>query len=211
MALRTEELLRSCEADGIEVGCVTKYGYPAIPLCAEADMLSDGHALVSHVSFGATTSKHYGTLDEKYINARVAGGKGKYISADKKIDASTGLFPDRSWFIGNLEHQYFPYLIDYLTQDFFILDDMTVDNTAKYPQFMVFNEEYRLDPLTEENADKTVVGAENQPALNESSERFADAFGSILIRLITFVRSIIEGIVGHAKGTVEPVDPPSAA
>ena len=201
VSLKTEELLRACEADGIAVGCVTKYGYPAMPLCAESDMLSDGHALVSEVSFGATTSTHSGTLDEKYIARRVSEGKGKYISADKKIDASTGMFPDTSWFIGNLEHQYFPYLIDYLTQAFFVSDGMTVDTDPAYPQFMVFNEEYRLDPLTEENADRSVVGVGNEPTFSNSLERFADAFGSILIKLITFVRSIITGIVDHAKGT----------
>ena len=201
VSLKTEELLGACEADGIEVGAVTKYGYPAMPLCAESDMLSDGHALVSEVSFGATVSTHTGTLDEKYINRRVSEGKGKYISADKKIDASTGLFPDTSWFVGNIEHQYFPYLIDDLTQAFFLADGMTVDTNPAYPQFMVFNEEYRLDPLTEENADQSVVGVGNEPTFSNSMERLASAFGNILIRLITFVRSIITGIVAHAKGT----------
>lgn len=200
VSLKTEELLRACEADGVEVGTVTKYGYPAMPLYKESDLLSDGHALVRDVSFGATASTHTGTLDEKYINRRVSEGKGKYISADKKIDASTGMFPDTSWYIGNLEHQYFPYLIDDLTQVFFVSDGMTVDTDPAYPQFMVFNEEYRLDPLTEENADRSVVGVGNEPTFSNSLERFADAFGSILIKLITFVRSIITGIVDHAKG-----------
>ena len=200
VSLRTEELLRACEADGVEVGTVTKYGYPAMPLYKESDLLSDGHALVRDVSFGATASTHTGALDEKYINRRVSEGKGKYISADKKIDASTGMFPDTSWYIGNLEHQYFPYLIDDLTQAFFVSDGMTVDNDPAYPQFMVFNEEYRLDPLTEENADRSVVGVGNEPTFSNSLERFADAFGNILIKLITFVRSIITGIVDHAKG-----------
>ena len=200
VSLKTEELLRACEADGVEVGTVTKYGYPAMPLYKESDLLSDGHALVRDVSFGATASTHTGALDEKYINRRVSEGKGKYISADKKIDASTGMFPDTSWYIGNLEHQYFPYLIDDLTQAFFVSDGMTVDTDPAYPQFMVFNEEYRLDPLTEENADRSVVGVGNEPTFSNSLERFADAFGSILIKLITFVRSIITGIVDHAKG-----------
>ena len=199
VSLKTEELLRACQADGIEVGCVTKYGYPAMPLCEESDMLSDGHALVSQVSFGATTSTHSGTLSDAYIASRDA----KYISADKKIDASTGLFPDTSWFIGNLEHQYFPYLIDYLTQTFFLTEGMTVDTVEKYPQFMVFNEAYSLDPLTEENADKSVVGAEEGPSFTDSVDRFASAFGNILIRLIKYVRGIIAGIVAHATGTAE--------
>lgn len=200
VSLKTEELLRACEADGIEVGSVTKYGYPAMPLCAEADMLSDGHALVSDVSFGATTSTHTGTLDEKYINGRVSEGKGKYISADKKIDASTCMFPDTSWFIGNLEHQDFPYVLDALTQTFFLTDGMTVDTDPACPQFMLYNEG-DLEPLTEENAAQSVVGVGAEPTFSDSVHRFNAAFGNILVRLITFVRSIITGIVDHAKGT----------
>ena len=196
VSLKTEELLRACEADGIQVGCVTKYGYPSIPLFEESEMLSDGHALVRDVSFGATTSTHSGTLSDAYIAAHDA----KYISADKKIDASTCLFRDTSWFIGNLEHQYFPYLIDYLTQAYFLADEMTVDTNPSYPQFMVFNPAYRLDPLTEENADTSVVGVGEEPGLSDSMDRLATAFGNIIIRLINFVRGILTGIVGHAKG-----------
>ncbi len=196
VSLKTEELLRACEADGIQVGCVTKYGYPSLPLCKEAEMLSDGHALVSEVSFGATTSTHSGTLSDAYIASHDA----KYISADKKIDASTCMFRDTSWFVGNLEHQYFPYLLDYLTQAYFLADEMTVDTNPAYPQFMVFNPAYSLDPLTEENADTSVVGVGNEPGLSDSMDRLATAFGNIVIRLINFVRNIIAGIVGHAKG-----------
>ena len=201
VGLKTEDLLRACEEDGVTVGAVVKYGYPAIPLCEDSDLLSDGHAFVKDVSFGAVTATHTGTLDDKYISARVAEGKGKYISADKKIDASTGLFPDTTWYIGNLEHQYFPYLIDYLNQTFFVTDGMTVDTVPSYPQFMVFNEAYRLDPLTEENAACSTVGADDDtPSLNNSMERFAGAFGNILIRIIEYVSAIIRGIVAHAKG-----------
>ena len=197
VSLKTAELLNACVADGIPVGSVTKYGYPSIPLYEESDQLSDGHALVKDVSFGATASTHSGTLSDAYIAAHDA----KYISADKKIDASTCLFPDTSWFVGNLEHQYFPYLLDYLTQTYFLTDGMTVDTDPSYPQFMVFNPEYRLDPLTAENADTSVVNTEDAPGLTDSTGSFARAFGNILIRLITFVRNIIVGIVSHAKGT----------
>ncbi len=202
VSLKADEILASCMIDGVAVGGLTKYGYPAIPLYEDSDMLSDGHALVSHVSFGATASKHDGTLDDKYINRRAAEGFGKYISPDKKIDASTCLFPDTMWFVGNLEHQRFPWMIDDLTQRFFTAANVTVDTYAAYPQFMLFNESaYTFVPLTEENAAQSVVGTEEGPSFSESMENFATSFGNILIRLINFVRSVIEGIVAHAKGT----------
>ena len=106
------------------------------------------------------------------------------------------------WFVGNLEHQSFPWMIDDLTQRFFTAANVTVDTYAAYPQFMLFNESaYTFVPLTEENAAQSVVGTEEGPSLSESMENFATSFGNILIRLINFVRSVIEGIVAHAKGT----------
>ena len=196
VSLKTEELLKECEADGIAVGSVSKYGYPSFPLYAESELLSDGQALVKEVSFGATTSTHSGTLSEAYIASRDP----KYISADKKIDASTCLFPDTSWFIGNLEHGNFPNLIDDLTQTFFLTDGMTVDTYPAYPQFTVYNEAYRLDPLTEENADKSVVGVGEEPTVSDASARFARAIANILIRVIVYVRTFIIGVILHGKG-----------
>ena len=200
VALKIDEILTACMEDGVAVGGVTKYGYPAMPLYKDSDLLSDGHALVSQVSFGATTAKHYGVLDEKYINRRVSDGLGKYISADKKIDASTCLFPDTMWFVGNLEHQSFPWMLDDLTQRFFTTDGMTVDTLAAYPQFMLFNAgAYRFEPLTEENAALSVVGVEKEEeSVVNAFDRFMSGFLTIVLRIVEYVRGIISGIVEHA-------------
>lgn len=201
VALQTEALLSACEADGIAVGTFTKYGYPAIPLSEESAMLADGHALASLVSFGATTAAHDGTLDEKYVNRRVSEGKGGYISPDRKVDASTCLFPDTSWFVGRLEHQNFPWMIDTLTQNFFTRENYTVHSDAAYPQFMLFDEAaYAFVPQTEENADQTCVGTEAGPSFMDSMDRITSSLANLLIRLIVFLREVIGGIVLHAKG-----------
>ncbi len=201
VALQTEALLADCMEKGIAVGGITKYGYPAVPLMEESDQLSDGHALVKRVSFGATASKHTGTLDEKYINRRVSDGLGKYISPDHKIDASTCLFPDTMWFVGNLEHQNFPWMIDDLTQRFFLTDGMTVETDAAYPQFMLYvDENNSFVPLTEENADLSVVGgAEEEESVVNAFDRFMSGFLSIVLRIVIYVRGIIAGIVEHAE------------
>ena len=200
VALKIDEILTACMEDGVAVGGVTKYGYPAMPLYKDSDQLSDGHALVSQVSFGATAAKHDGVLDEKYINRRVSDGLGKYISADKKIDASTCLFPDTMWFVGNLEHQSFPWMLDDLTQRFFTTDGMTVDTLAAYPQFMLFYAgAYRFEPLTEENAALSVVGVEKEEeSVVNAFDRFMSGFLTIVLRIVEYVRGIISGIVEHA-------------
>ena len=200
VAQKIDEILTACMEDGVAVGGVTKYGYPAMPLYKDSDQLSDGHALVSQVSFGATAAKHDGVLDEKYINRRVSDGLGKYISADKKIDASTCLFPDTMWFVGNLEHQSFPWMLDDLTQRFFTTDGMTVDTLAAYPQFMLFNAgAYRFEPLTEENAALSVVGVEKEEeSVVDAFDRFMSGFLTIVLRVVEYVRGIISGIVEHA-------------
>lgn len=198
--LRTEEILRECTADGIEIGVLAKYGYPAIPLSADAEELSDGEALVKHLSFGATTSTYKGTLSDKYINAHDA----KYISADKKIDASTCLFPDTTWFFGRVDHQATPWQMDYLCQLFFTArSSMDVNTDPAYPQYLLCDTEAEtVVPLTEENASQSVVGLEEEEEVSTASsfDRFMSGLLGLLLRLVQRVRSIIDGIVSHSKG-----------
>ena len=123
-----------------------------MPICATSDAVSDQFASVKRSSFGATTSSVYETLSEDYINQRIAEGKGKYISPDKLIDASTCICPDTTWFIKGSSHS------NWTTYEVKIMYDvasadrqLTVDD-FEYSQFMVYNTEAdTLEPMTEEN------------------------------------------------------------
>ncbi len=199
--LRTEEILKECEADGVQIGAIAKYGYPAIPLSAEAEELSDGEALVKYLSFGATCATYAGTLSDAYIASRDAG----YISVDKKIDASTCLFPETTWFIGGVDHQSTPWEMNDICQRFFTSrSPMTVRTDAKYPQFLVGRgDETPVVPLTEDNKDMSVVGLEQEaeaPGAVASFDQFMSGLLTILLRLVERVRAFIEGIVAHANG-----------
>lgn len=149
---RVPELLQQIKADGANLGVISKYGFQIIPICATSDQISDQFATVKRSSFGATTSSVYETLSEEYIDMRIAEGKGKYISPDKHIDASTCLYPDTTWFIKGSSHS------DWTTYEMKILYDvasadrqLTVDDFP-YSQFMVYdNESEMLYPMTEEN------------------------------------------------------------
>ena len=104
------------------------------------------------MSFGATTSSVYETLSDDYIAKRVAEGKGKYISPDKQIDASTCLFPDLTWFIKGSSHSNWTTYELKMLYDICSSDRQLTFDDFPYSQFMVYNtEEDLLFPMTEEN------------------------------------------------------------
>ena len=149
---RVPELIQKIKDGGANLGIISKYGFQIIPNCESSDVVSDQFASVKRSSFGATTSNVYETLSDEYIEMRVAEGKGKYISPDKLIDASTCIYPDLTWFIKGSSHS------DWTTYEMKILYDvasadrqLTVDDFP-YSQFMVYdNESEMLYPMTEEN------------------------------------------------------------
>ena len=200
--LRSEELLQECTEDGIGVGVIAKYGYPAIPLSADADQLSDGEALLKYLSFGATASTYKGTLSDAYIASHDA----RYIAPDKKVDASTCLYPDTTWFIGGIDHQSTPPMMNDLCQAFFTArTPMDVNTNPNYPQFMVCTDgEYGpVVPMTEENASLSVVGLEEEEDTGVVSgfDQFVSGLLGLFLRLVLRVRAFIDGIVAHANGT----------
>lgn len=146
------ELIQKIKDGGANFGVISKYGFQIIPICANSDAVSDQFASVKRSSFGATTSNVYETLSDEYIAQRVAEGKGRYISPDKLIDASTCICPDNTWFIKGSSHSNWnsyelKILYDVSTAD----RQLTVDDFP-YSQFMVYNTEAdTLAPMTEEN------------------------------------------------------------
>lgn len=145
-------ILSSIKAGGANFGAIAKYGFQILPICESYDAVSDQFVSVNHASFGATTSTIYDTLTEDYIADRIADKKGKYISPDKQIDASTCIYPDCTWFVKNSSHsEYTEYekkiLYDVATAD----RQLTVDD-FEWSQFMVYD--YDTDTMakmTEEN------------------------------------------------------------
>lgn len=147
--VKAPEHLKEYEKRGIVVSNITKYGYQPIPLSKPSDELSDSYCTVYEASMGATTAKMDSTL--------CLCGKdkdSKYISPDKQIDASTCLFPDRTWFIKNLEHKTFPAEVNPLIHEIVNAHGMTVDTDEKYPQFLVLDN-WNPVPMTQENHNTT--------------------------------------------------------
>ena len=150
--LHLDELMRSLPANGVNTAVISKYGFQIVPICESRDLVSDQYATVHSSSFGATTSTIADTLSDDYIANRVAEGKGKYISPDKQIDASTCLLPDTTWFVKGARHGNWldaenQILYTVLTAD----RQLTVDDLP-YTQFIVYDDETAsVSPMTAEN------------------------------------------------------------
>lgn len=91
---RLSKNLKAIKKQGVQVAVIANYGQMGIPLTSKAANQTDSLIDTKYASGGATTAK-YG----KKLKA-----KGKYVSADKAINAKTCILPDNTWFIRNLGH-----------------------------------------------------------------------------------------------------------
>ena len=158
--------------DGIDAGVrfanYAKYGdFQVQPLCKTNNEIGDNSVSLKYASLGATTAKYGSTLSASYIEKQEKAGKGKYISPDKMVDASTCLLPDTTWFIFGSEHRDFPDIIHDFMFKFLKADgNMTVFSDPTAPQFMLYEGE-------EDNGDTlTPMAKENAPTLDSEEVVF---------------------------------------
>ncbi len=150
--LKFEDITRNHIEKGIGFSNIVKYGMQTIPVTENSDELSDRTVTVRESSFGATVVKIGETLSDEYINNAVAASTDKYISPDKQIDASTCILPDRTWFIKNIVHDYFPSCVNGLVSQIVNNKDFNVFSSEEYPQYLLFDEKNQsIVPLTPEN------------------------------------------------------------
>ena len=153
VALRVPELLKGVTDDGVYLYILAKYGTQMIPLNKDNTMIGDEFVSLPRASFGATTADSiYDILPEDYIAARVSEGKGKYISPDKQVDASTCMYPDYTWFIKGATHTDLTTVEDRLLSLCLIADRQLTVDTFGWTQYMVYdNETATMYPMTEKN------------------------------------------------------------
>ena len=173
----------------IHIGTAAKYGYMNMPMIDDNDLLSDTLASLEHASFGATCAKVGETLSDEYIAARVAEGKGKYISPDKQVDLSTCISPDTAWVVKNHHHSY-PTFVLAIAEEFCNGTGVTVDTSA-YPRFVMYDD--RNDTWSEMTADNCsdleFIGlAENEPTVFTklvSGIRFLTMIFKLIVRAVS--------------------------
>lgn len=141
------------EKNDMNICVIAKYGIPTYPFFEGSNYQTDSSNSVGKMSFGATAATIDSVLSEDYISNAVSLGTDKYISADKKIDASTCYYKDSTWFFKDVGHMEYPAFIAglmiYATR---CTDQLTVWNDPGTVQFMtrdangVFGEVTDSDP-----------------------------------------------------------------
>lgn len=129
--------------DGMTFGIVVGYNCQMIPLNKSYEQ-SDTIIDVKHASGGATCSKYLQAFDDwtNIYKQEVKDGH-NHVSWDYKIDASTCMFPEQTWFYKNLQHN--AYNVDYGTTDLVMWllsadEQMTIESDKEnYPQFSLYN------------------------------------------------------------------------
>lgn len=122
------DILKEREADGSEFFAAVGYGLPLLPVSVHGDISSDTIINSSSTSLGATFAppgERIGTPSPE----------NDCISPDGDVDASTALFPDRTWFFDCQQH-----------------DAIAENKTALYLALKVLSDEsfdsvYSLDEL----------------------------------------------------------------
>lgn len=175
--------MKALSEAGLDISVVSKYNYANFPLSADAKKQSDGTASTSKTSFGATTSNFGETLTKKYINS-LSEENLKYLSPDKMIDASTALFPQKTWFMKNLEHGDFPQGVDNFINEILVYNgEMTIDTYEAYPQYLDYD--YETDSLS------PVTGLDDGDIIPTGNEKRIPAF----IKFFTFMFNLIKKLL----------------
>ncbi|MBQ7595810.1 MAG: hypothetical protein IJU45_04000 [Clostridia bacterium] len=135
---RADEILLEAKENGTSVCVFSHYNKGSVPVTPKANVEGDNLIETPCTSIGATVAFAGETLGECYVQANYCGGH-NHVSPDNRIDASTCLFPDSTWFIKYEEHVGCKYNSDY-AQLVKILNDFdgqpTVFDFEEYPQFL---------------------------------------------------------------------------
>jgi hypothetical protein len=99
---KNDEILTRAKADGVKISICSHYGRGSVPVTPMACLEGDNLIETACTSNGATVAFVGETLGEDYVQAVDCGHN--HLSADGKVDASTCLFPESTWFIDGQSH-----------------------------------------------------------------------------------------------------------
>lgn len=176
--LQLAEILHSAQAHGTRIYNVVGYDMQRTPLVTAHSATSDGTVDTCYGSCGATCAPIGEYLPEDYIQACFT--EKNYISPDRKIDASTCILPESTWFVKDMLHSTIHdghhelYRIMFESRE-----QLTVFDMEEYPQFLQNN------PF---NQTLTPVVAE-RGVLNDSLTTFMNSinFYNLVKLIMTFI------------------------
>ena len=161
---------------GVRYNIFAKYNFPDYPLYEGAAVQGDGDTAIPRQTFGATAANYGEVLSDEYI-ASISEENKKYLSPDHKIDASTGLLPENTWYIKNLHHDHWGAIegVSLVIMN----NDYEVSGQDVYPQFMDNN-----NNMAEVTPDQDYEKPEDNYLI--SLMRFLAAF-------VTFITKVFSG------------------
>ncbi len=193
VAVRMTELMKSFGEKGINIGILSKYGFQLLPICESVDLVADEFTSATRSSFGATTSTVHTTLSDEYIAS--LGEKSKYVSPDKRVDASTCLYPDSTWFVKGSSHALWNRYEDEIVHTVATADRQLTVNDLEYTQYMVYDVDTdTMTVMTEDNCNTESWIAKEELDHPETKENRLTAFLWSLMRWFTRLFELITGL-----------------
>ena len=181
--LKLYDTIEELESKGINTSVIAKYNLPMVPVYDNASEQGDVLAGTKDISFGATCAPYNSTLSDSYIDSLEDS---RFVSSDKKIDASTCLIPERTWFIKNIAHAAFPGCINELILEIFASHStMTVFDNEKFPQYLDYDE--TAGTIT------PVSGLDEEPTDMNDDMQKASFFIRFFTALMNFLKKLFSG------------------
>lgn len=186
------EIMENARQSGTSIVLLAAYGFMGAPCTKTAYKQSDSLIETYHESGGATTALWGETLgDENYqaLGTVCADKTHNHISDDLIIDASTGMYPDYTWFFKYNSHVGLWYETDFTPFLGWLVEtegQPTVFDNEKYPQFMRYNRETgKLSSLTT---------GERKASIIDKESNFIVRFFAIIESLYLIIANWFEGI-----------------
>ena len=182
-----KDLMKELKGD-MKINIIAKYNIPNIPISVESKALGDFVSSTKQLSYGATCADHSKVLTQSYIDSLADS---KYLSPDLKVDASTCLFPDNTWFMKNSLHDHFPDDGNRLIAELVNKkgQDLTVWNSESFPQYL----EYIEVEGQEEGIFVPVEGMDSVKPEEGSNEERASLFIRFFTALFKFFTKLFKG------------------
>lgn len=167
--VKAHEIMENARQSGTEIVLLASYGFVGAPCTTTAYEQSDCLIETYHEAGGATTALWGKTLGDKNYEAKGTVCNDishNHVSTDLIVDASTGIYPEYTWYIKYNRHVGLDYntdCTDFLSWLITCEGQPTVHDNESYPQFMRFNNTTgKLTSLTgAERKDNVLDGESN--------------------------------------------------
>ena len=153
-------LIDGAIADDVPVVITSGYGMSTIPVTKGSENHSDMLIDTKYTSIGATVAPFGKTLGKNYKQAVKCGHN--HVSPDKIVDASTGAYPEYTWYFKMQQHSSFTNAyVQFLNWAVHYNGQPTVRTNKKYPQFIKIDSDEKAVSPTESEKTSVIYKAYN--------------------------------------------------